>query len=247
MKKFIVQMLLLLLAWPAQPVMALTPPMTTNEVETILAQAMTRAATFISNGTSTNAVVAVVDREGFILGVVSMQFADVDLASFTNSLPYVLSIINAVTKAGTAAFLSSDQDAFTSRTAGYIVQQHFPPTISDASPGPLVGVNLSSLSFSDINYFKDPAGYSTNAFGGGGTNGFPLPVARWRAPDRSEWLTRRHASLRERPVGRWCRRGRCKGRARSRNWTRFNRWPSAITVSMKTWRWQGSTAIRHRR
>src|SRR6185436_9566522 len=58
---------------------------------------------------------------------------------------------------GTAAFLSSDQEALTSRTAGYIIQQHFPPGVTNSAPGPLVGVGFSNLFFSDINRLKQIA------------------------------------------------------------------------------------------
>src|SRR5208282_392675 len=51
----------------------------------------------------------------------------------------------AIARAATAAFLSSDQNAFTSRTAGYIIQQHFPPLVRDTPNGPLVGVGISSV------------------------------------------------------------------------------------------------------
>ena len=40
----------------------------------------------------------------------------------------------------TAAYLSSNGEAFTSRTAGYIIQPHFPPGIANTAPGPLTGV-----------------------------------------------------------------------------------------------------------
>lgn len=53
-----------------------------------------------------------------------------------------------------AAFLSSDQNAFTSRTAGYIIQQHFPVGVRNTPPGPLVGVGFSNLFYSDVNRFK---------------------------------------------------------------------------------------------
>src|SRR5204862_1500234 len=56
----------------------------------------------------------------------------------------------------TAAFLSSDNNAFSSRTAGFIVQQNFPPGVQNKPPGPLVGVNFSNLGFSDISKFKAP-------------------------------------------------------------------------------------------
>jgi len=63
-------------------------------------------------------------------------------------------IATAVSKAGTAAYLSSNQNAFTSRTAGFIIQQHFPPGVKNTAPGPLVGVGLSNLFVSDVNHFK---------------------------------------------------------------------------------------------
>jgi len=137
--------------------------MSSNEVASVIAQAVTRANFFVTNGTATNAVIAVVDREGFVLGVWSMQ-----------PTPSALDVIDAITKAGTAAFLSSAGHAFSSRTAGFIVQQHFPPGIANRPAGPLVGVNFSNLSFSDVNRFKDPATYNPLAFGGGGTNGAPV-------------------------------------------------------------------------
>ena len=78
--------------------------------------------------------------------------------------------------------MSSDQNAFSSRTAGFIVQQNFPPNIQNRPSGPLVGVNFSNLSFSDVNRFKDPhTNYSTTAFGGGGTNGAPITGLAWAA------------------------------------------------------------------
>src|SRR2546428_1740549 len=133
-----------------------------DDVATILAQALTRANQIVSSGAATNAnpVVAVVDREGFVLGVRSL---------YTNANAF--DVLDAITKAGTAAFLSSDQNAFSSRTAGFIVGQHFPPGIRNRPPGPLVGVNFSNMSFSDVNRFKDPHTYDPAAFGHGGTNG----------------------------------------------------------------------------
>jgi len=137
--------------------------MTSNQVATVMAQALTRANDFVVSGQATNGAVAVVDREGFVLGVWSLTPS-----------PSALDVIDAITKAGTAAFLSSDEEALTSRTAGFIVQQHFPPGIRNREPGPLVGVNFSNLSFSDVNHFKDPHTYDPLAPGGGGTNGAPL-------------------------------------------------------------------------
>jgi uncharacterized protein GlcG (DUF336 family) len=141
--------------------------MASNDVATVMAQALTRANDFLNSGAASNGVVAVVDREGFVLGVWSLAPS-----------PSALDVFDAITKAGTAAFLSSDQHAFTSRTAGFIVQQNFPPGIKNRPTGPLVGVNFSSMTFSDVNFFKDPRGYSPLAYGGGGTNGTPVvPLA----------------------------------------------------------------------
>src|SRR3954454_4216905 len=138
--------------------------MTSNQVASVIAQSLTRANAFLLSGVTTNGVVAVVDREGFVLGVWSI----------TTNPPSTLDVIDAITKAGTAAFLSSDQQALTSRTAGFIVQQQFPPGIKNRGPGPLVGVNFSNLGFSDVNHFKDPDTFDPLAFGGGGTNGGPI-------------------------------------------------------------------------
>jgi uncharacterized protein GlcG (DUF336 family) len=116
--------------------------MTLAEVTTVLAQAVSRAAVV-----SPASVVAVVDREGFVLGVWSVN----------GLVPATDIRDNAIAKAGTAAFLSSAQNAFTPRTAAMIVQQNFPPGVVNKPPGPLVGVNFSQLSFSDINKYKLPA------------------------------------------------------------------------------------------
>ena len=131
--------------------------MTSTEVARVLAQAISRAQLI-----EPHAIIAVVDNEGFVLGVWSVD-----------SAPDANAVQDAITKAGTAAFLSSDQNAFTSRTAGFIVQQHFPPGIQNRPNGPLVGVNFSNLSFTDVNRFKNPnSGYVANFTSG--TNGDPI-------------------------------------------------------------------------
>ena len=131
----------------AQPAFA---QLTLADVQTVVAQAVTRATALpVLN---TNAVVAVADREGWVLGVWSLN---------TNLLADDNLVAEAIAKAGTAAFLSSDNNAFSSRTAGDIVQQHFPIGIKNKPPGPLVGVNFSQLGFSDINTFKAPGSVIT--------------------------------------------------------------------------------------
>src|SRR5437588_11381787 len=115
--------------------------LTAGNVRRIIKNAVTRAVKI-----SPNSVIAVTDREGNVLGVWVVR----------GGMATDPEIATAVSKAGTAAYLSSNQNAFTSRTAGFIIQQHFPPGVRNTAPGPLVGVGLSNLFFSDINKFKKP-------------------------------------------------------------------------------------------
>ncbi len=115
--------------------------LTASDVQTIINHAVTRAAAI-----SPNSVIAVTDREGDVLGVWVMHGGDATDPE----------VATAVSKAGTAAYLSSNQNAFTSRTAGFIIQQHFPPGVNNTATGPLVGVGLSNLFISDINKFRGP-------------------------------------------------------------------------------------------
>ena len=137
--------------------------MTAAEVTTVLAQAVTRAA-----AVSPSSVVAVVDREGYVVGAWSAD-------GITAGQPFTDNLANAIAKAGTAAFLSSDNHSFTSRTAAAIVQQSFPAGARERPTGPLVGVNFSQLSFSDVNRFKDPATFVL-ALGASGVNGAAVPI-----------------------------------------------------------------------
>jgi uncharacterized protein GlcG (DUF336 family) len=121
--------------------------LTLADVQTVVAQAVSRAVALTGSPLATNAVIALADREGWVLGVWALN---------TNSSSADPLVADAIAKAGSAAFLSSDNNAFSSRTAGDIVQQHFPPGIANTAPGPLVGVNFSQLAFSDINKLKAP-------------------------------------------------------------------------------------------
>jgi len=140
-------------------------PLTIADVQTIVNQAVTRAVKI-----SPNSVIAVVDREGYVLGVWVVRGGSATPGE----------IATAVSKAGTAAFLSSNQNAFTSRTAGYIIQQHFPVGVKNTAPGPLVGVGLSNLFVSDVNHFKKidmmycPPPYPPAVIPSPGTFGTPI-------------------------------------------------------------------------
>lgn len=131
-----------LIAWPA----IARAQLTAADVQAVINQATTRALQI-----SPNSVIAVTDREGDVLAVWSVN----------GTPPSALDISSCVSKAGTASYLSSNQNAFTSRTAGFIIQQHFPPGVRNTAPGPLVGVGLSNLFTSDINKFRAPGSVIT--------------------------------------------------------------------------------------
>lgn len=129
--------------------------LTTADVATIVAQAVAEA-----KARTLPADIAVSDRVGNILAVFHMTGArpttaiplppsgtgmDAQGASF-------LSPVGAIAKAVTAAYLSSGGNAFTTRTAGQIVQEHFPPGpgSNGLESGPLFGVQFSQLPCSDL-------------------------------------------------------------------------------------------------
>jgi uncharacterized protein GlcG (DUF336 family) len=123
-----------------------------TDIQTILGQAV-QAANKLNDK---KCVIAITDREGFVLAIYGVSGAPNTAGSATSNAVSITAV-NAIDKAGTAAFLSSQQEAFTSRTAGFIIQPHFPPGVANTAPGPLVGVGFSSLAFSDINHFRNPS------------------------------------------------------------------------------------------
>ncbi len=66
----------------------------------------------------------------------------------------------AISKAGTAAFFSTQGNAFTTRTASFIIQEHFPPLARNTPGGPLFGVQFSQLPCSDVKTPNLPLGLS---------------------------------------------------------------------------------------
>ncbi len=149
--------------------LALTSPlfaqrMELDEVRAVLAQAVQEALVV---SPADNRIIAVVDREGHVLAV-----WDVNGGAAPDPTP--ADVAAAVAKAGTAAYLSSNQHAFTTRTAGFIIQDHFPPEVENRPNGPLVGVGFSSLAFSDTNKFKAPSPPPANDF--------PLPPVPGNGP-----------------------------------------------------------------
>lgn len=157
---------------PAPPAVSATPntnPVTagnlsTSEVETVIAQAVSAAAAL-----SRNVTVAVTDREGNPLGVFQMTGAPsttringggrVGQGLEGLDVPATLA---AVSKAGTASVFSTQGNAFTTRTASFIIQEHFPPGVSFQPGGPLFGVQFSQLPCSDIKKPALPLGLSAD-------------------------------------------------------------------------------------
>ncbi len=133
--------------------------LTTQDVGQIIAQAVAEAQ---SQGVV--ATVAVVDRVGNVLGIYKMgpqavliaSAPDGNLASLISGglegiqVPDGLDTLAAIAKAVTGAYLSSEGNAFSTRSAGQIVQEHFNPGEDNQPGGPLFGVQFSQLACSDF-------------------------------------------------------------------------------------------------
>ncbi|HET9580617.1 MAG TPA: heme-binding protein [Usitatibacter sp.] len=130
---------------------ALTPA----DVQRVIAQAAAEA-----QARGAPAQIAVVDRVGNVLAVFTMPGAPATIAIASGfgrggldgieagTIPATLA---AISKAITGAYLSSQGNAFSTRTAGQIVQEHFDPQEQNQPSGPLYGVQFSQLTCSDVN------------------------------------------------------------------------------------------------
>ena len=122
------------------------------EVDQVIAQAVSVASTL-----GQSATVAVVDRVGHVLGVFQMSGGDYNVTitsnkGVTGGLESVSldSKFAAISKAITGAYLSSSGNAFSTRTAGFIIQDHYIPQVSNFPAGPLYGVQFSQLGCGDL-------------------------------------------------------------------------------------------------
>jgi uncharacterized protein GlcG (DUF336 family) len=136
--------------------------LTTDDVRTIIAQAVS-AAVQIGHTVS----VIVTDREATVLGTFTMTGAPAtttirSVGATGRGLEgtVVPAALAAISKASTGALFSTSGNAFTTRTAGFIIQEHFPPGISFRAGGPLYGVQFSSLPCGDIKRPALPLGLS---------------------------------------------------------------------------------------
>ncbi len=146
------------------------------DVQQLLAQAIGEA-----KARNLPSTIAVTDRVGNVLAVFVMtgapaltkvssrQIGGMAAAGQTVGLQGAMipSTTAAIAKAVTGAYLSSGGNAFSTRTASQIVQQHFPPapTTIGLESGPLFGVQFSQLPCSDL----------SQRFTGSGTGAFIGP------------------------------------------------------------------------
>ena len=157
--------------------------LTADDVKKIISQAVAQA-----DASGLKVTIAVTDKEGNILGIFRMTGARSDITigvgkrcAANNSINNptcgldglrlgVLPVsdgatLAAITKAVTGAFLSSQGHSFTTRTASFIVQEHFPPGVNFQTGGPLFGVQFSQfLICSDINA-RSPLGLAADPGG----------------------------------------------------------------------------------
>jgi len=154
---------------PSSPPQDLTAPaleaLSVADVQKVIAQAAAQA-----RADNKPAVIAVVDRVGNVLAVFRMTGAPA-LAHVPEAPDGSRQDVQgldvpaeaaALAKAITGAYLSSGGNAFSTRTASQIVQQHFPPAPSSVGleSGPLYGVQFSQLPCSDLAARYAPAGAS---------------------------------------------------------------------------------------
>jgi uncharacterized protein GlcG (DUF336 family) len=155
---------LLALCGAAASAQAQQASLTAAEVNRIVSQAAAEA-----QRVGLSAHIAVTDQFGNLLGLFRMNGAPCATVINPSDPPVrplggtlgqgleriaVATELVAISKAGSGAFLSSGSsvvgNAFSTRTASFIVQEHFPPNIDFTAGGPLFGVQFSSLICTDF-------------------------------------------------------------------------------------------------
>lgn len=125
-----------------------------SDVEAVIARAVAEA-----QARSADATIAVVDRVGNVLAVFRMNGAATAItvrspgsavSGGLENVDIVPDTAAAIAKAITGAYLSTEGNAFSTRTASQIVQDHFNPQDPMQPAGPLFGVQFSQLPCSDL-------------------------------------------------------------------------------------------------
>lgn len=152
-------------------------PLSRQDIEQIIAQGVSACVKLGVKGTF-----AVLDREGNILALYQMKGAfktvvvrdvgkegagleGVGGSVAPGAIPATAAVIS---KAGVGAFFGTFGNAFSTRTAAYIIREHIPPGIKNMPGGPLFGVQVSSLGCSDVKQPGLPLGLA------GDPGGFPI-------------------------------------------------------------------------
>ncbi|HUO81436.1 MAG TPA: heme-binding protein [Gammaproteobacteria bacterium] len=134
--------------------------LTSGDVQTVIAQAV-----FEAQAQGEEATIAVVDRVGNVLAVYRMgsdapreilvatrldDAGNVVISGGLEGIRAPIDTVAAIAKAVTGAYLSSEGNAFSTRTANQIVQENFNPGEMNQPSGPLFGVQFSQLPCSDF-------------------------------------------------------------------------------------------------
>ncbi len=141
------------------PVSAQPQSLSAEEVDGLIGTTAT-----IASRLGHNATIAVVDRAGNVLAVYrsgddnagfnvtirSGLVASTTFGGFGLENAEVPDTLAAIAKAVTGAYLSSSGNAFSTRTASFIVQKNFIPTLRNFPSGPLFGVQFSQLPCGDL-------------------------------------------------------------------------------------------------
>lgn len=153
-----------------------------EEVTRILEQGVAAA-----EGEAVACTFAVLDRVGNVLAVYQMEGAprssrvDGQIGGQGGLEGAVVpATLVAISKAGTGAYLSSQGNAFSTRTASQIVQEHFLPGQRNQPAGPLFGVQFSSLPCGDVVMLNPElssgAALTGKSRAGGSVGPRPLPL-----------------------------------------------------------------------
>ena len=126
--------------------------LTSEEVSLVIRRGVAAASAI-----GVSATFSVVDRVGNVLAVYQMSKSP-SITRIDGKIGAVGGLegatvpaaLAAISKAGTGAYLSSQGQAFSTRTAGQIIQEHFYPLEKRQPSGPLFGVQFSQLPCSDI-------------------------------------------------------------------------------------------------
>lgn len=125
-----------------------------SDTEGVIARAVAEA-----QARNVSATIAVVDRVGNVLAVfrmnaaapvVTVQSPGAAVDGGLEGVNIVPDSLAAIAKAITGAYLSTEGNGFSTRTASQIVQDHFNPNDNLQPAGPLFGVQFSQLPCSDL-------------------------------------------------------------------------------------------------